>query len=116
MIRTRALTSQVQELFGSIQKFCFINGIHLAIVSLFECTGEEVISIPPQRHCFSLLENDYKAAKIFNLFAFKVKKLSLSRKLVAVSPDDLVEKCVHIPIKYSPNDIILTLPNTIEHH
>ena len=81
MIRIRALTSQVQELFGSIQKFCFINGISLAIVSLFECTGEEVISIPPQRHCFSLLENDYKAAKIFNLFAFKVKKLSLSRKL-----------------------------------
>ena len=77
MIRTHALTSQVQELFGSIQKFCFINGVPLAIVSLFERTDEEVISMPPQQHCLSLLENDYKAAKIFNLFAFVVANLAM---------------------------------------
>ena len=116
MICKHSLTSQVQELFGSIQKFLLVNGDPIAIVSIFERTGEEVISIPAPQHCLSLLENDYKAAKMFNLFAFKVKKLSLSQKLVAVSPHDLTEKCVHIPIKYSPNDIIITLPNTIEHH
>ncbi len=53
---------------------------------------------------------------LFLTILIKVKKLSLSNKLIAISPTDLVEKCVHIPVKYSPHDIIVTLPNKVEHH
>ncbi len=80
-----------------------------------EYTDEEVLAMPQSQHRHSLSEDDYKAAKLFNLFGFKVKKLSLSNKLIAISLTDLVEKCVHIPVKYSPHDIIVTLPNKVEH-
>ncbi len=105
-----------EEWFGSIQKFCLVNGNPIVLVSIFDNTDEEVLAMPQSQHRHSLSEDDYKAAKLFNLFGFKVKKLSLSNKLIAISPTDLVEKCVHIPVKYSPHDIIVTLPNKVEHH
>ena len=67
------------------------------------------------QHHHILLENDHKAARIFNLFEVKVKK-RLPRKLVAVTTNNIVEKAVHVPIKYSQCDIIVSIPNNIEHH
>ncbi|SMN12478.1 hypothetical protein SPBRAN_1133 [uncultured Candidatus Thioglobus sp.] len=62
----------------------------------------------------SLLNNDdYKASTTLKLFAFKVKKLSLSTRVIAVSPENILQKCIRIPVKYS---FIVTLPNIIEHH
>ena len=106
----------VEEFFGSIQKFCFINGTPIALVALFEKINEDIVSVPDLQHHHTLLENDHKAARIFNLFAVKVKKLSLSRKLVAVTTNNIAEKAVHVPIKYSPYDIIVSIPGNIEHH
>ncbi len=105
-----------EEWFGSIQKFCLVNGNPIVIVSIFDNTDEEVLVMPQSQHRHSLSEDGYKAAKLFNLFGFKVKKPSLFNKLITISPTDLVEKCVHIPVKYSPHDIIVTLPNKVEHH
>ena len=63
----------VEEFFGSIQKFCFINETPITLVALFEKINEDIVSVPDLQHHHSLLENDYKAARIFNLFAVKVK-------------------------------------------
>ncbi len=62
-----------EEWFGSIQKFCLVNGNPIVIVSIFDNTDEEVLAMPQSQHRHSLSEDDYKAAKLFNLFGFKVK-------------------------------------------
>lgn len=100
--------------YGSIRKFCFASATEVAIVSLFELTKENVLKEP--RRSSSLCTSDHKAAKCVNSFVFKVKKLSLSNKIVAISVDNIIQKCVHIPIKHSSTDFIVTMPNTVEHH
>ena len=45
-----------------------------------------------------------------------VKKLSRSKRLIATKVENIVQICVHIPIKYSVTDIIAFVPNEIEHH
>ena len=85
-------------------------------MALFEKINEDIVSVPDLQHHHSLLENDHNTARIFNLFAVKVKKLSLSRKLVSVTTNNIVEKAVHVLIKYSQYDIIVSIPNKIEHH
>lgn len=48
---------------------------------------------------------------------FKVNKLSLSKRLIAVSAEETVlRKCVHIPQKHSSTDFIVLTPNLVEHH
>jgi len=113
-VEVHVSTPTLCELFGSIQKFCLIDRLPVAIVALFENTKENIISIP--HHQLSLLQNDHKAAQIFDLFAYKVKKLSLSKKLIALSAENIIEKCIHIPVKHSPTDIVIVLPNVVEHH
>ena len=56
----------------------------------------------PTIHCLKMTT---KQQESFNLFAVKVKKLSLYRKLVAVTTNSIVQKAVHVPIKYSQYDI-----------
>lgn len=54
----------------SISKFCFKSGVLVAIVSVFQLSGEDTISTPRS------FIPDHKAAKRFNSFAYKVKKIS----------------------------------------
>ena len=44
------------------------------------------------------------------------KKLSRSKRMIATKVDNIMQICVHIPIKYSATDIIAFVPNEIEHH
>ena len=68
-------------------------------------TGEGVLA---KSTCPSSLQSgDFEAARCINLYIHKVKKLSLSKRLIAICPEHLLEKCVHIPVKYSPTDYIV---------
>lgn len=100
--------------FGSILRFCFVDKIPVAIISIFQHTGQDIHKEPCSRS--SLQADDHRAAKFINIFMSKVKKLSLSKRIVVVTPDSILRKCIHIPIKHSSTDYIVTLPNSIEKH
>ena len=100
--------------FGSIRRFCYIGEAQVAIASLFDRTNEDILKEP--RPTSILHTEDHIAARCINSFIFKVKKISLTQKMVAFSVDRLIKKCVHIPIKHSSTDYIVTIPNIIEHH
>lgn len=100
--------------FGSILKFCLVTNTLVILVTIFDSTDES--ALPESMAHSSLHSSDIKAARCISLFVNKVKKLSLSKKLIAICPEDLLEKSVHIPVKYSPTDYIVTMPNTFEHH
>lgn len=98
--------------FGSIRTLCFTGtcGVPVAIVRLFQGTGEDVLGPPPTSYVSKL-----RSRKI-NAFVFKVKKLSVVNQVIAISTSAIVSKCVHIPIKHSPVDFIVIQPNFHEHH
>ena len=100
--------------FGSIAMFCLTDGVLAMFISVFEATRDCFLS---EGSFGSLLQpDDHVAAKCANLFFFNVKKLSITNRLVAISPEHILGKCVHIPIKHYPTDCIVTSPNYIEHH
>ena len=100
-----------QMTFGSVQLICCFANMHVAIICLFEHTYEGVLSdLPAANHPELAIDN------LINLFVYKVKKLSLSNKTIAIAIEHITEKCIHIPVKYSPTDFIVKLPNTFEHH
>ena len=45
-----------------------------------------------------------------------VKKLLRSKRMIATKVENIMQICVHIPIKYSVIDIFAFVPNEIEHH
>ena len=47
---------------------------------------------------------------------YKVQKVSVSKQVVAVSVNNLIQICVHVPIKHSSTDTIIIMPNIYEHH
>lgn len=100
--------------FGSIGAFCFTGGVPAVLVSVFESTENCVIGESRSRSV--LQPDDCRAAKCVELFIFKVKKISISNRLVAIPPENIIRKCVHIPLKHSPTDFIVTLPNYFENH
>ena len=98
--------------FGSVETLRGVGGRHIAFVHLFEKNYEGTLSsLTPPRE-LSLRTNQSQ----INSVIYKVKKLSLSSQTIAVSVDKLLQKCVHVPIKYSRTDFIVTMPNTLEHH
>ena len=101
--------------FGSIVRLCLVDRIPVAIVSIFESTDEDFFK-DLDNPSSNLTDGDKHAAQITNKFTFVVKKLSLSNCLMAVSPDLIVKKCIHIPNKHSPTDYIVTFPNLFEKH
>ena len=82
--------------------FCLVDEVPTAIVSLFDSSDASDDSIT--------------AAACIQLFIFKVKKLSLSQRCIAIPLQNIVRKCVHIPMKHSASDYIVTIPNSVEHH
>lgn len=100
--------------FGSIHRFCFVNGVPVAIISLFDLTNQDIHKESPPGS--TLLTNDNRAARCINKFMYEVKKLSLAKTLVVISPDSLLTKCIHIPVKHSPTDYIVVIPNMFEKH
>ena len=44
-------------------------------------------------------------------FMHKVKKVSVTKKTIAVPVDNIKRVCVHIALKYSPIDLVIMQPN-----
>lgn len=95
--------------FGSVETLCGVGGRHIAVVELFEKTNKGPLESLPPPH------EEPNTPRI-NSFVYEVKKLSLSSRTVVVDVHKLLQKCVHIPIKHSPTDFIVTIPNTFELH
>lgn len=108
MIKVQRGTSEV-ICFGSISKFCFLSEAPIVIVSVFDCTGESILVA--SMHHSSLLPQDISAARCINLYIHKVKKLCFSQGAIAIHPKDIIGKCVHVPVKHSPTDFIVTEHN-----
>ena len=61
------------------------------------------------------LQQDYIPDVLKKYFSC-VNKLSVASSLCCIPASQLQKKCVCIPIKHSPVDYIITIPNFIEHH
>ena len=98
-------------LLGSIRRFCITVEGPVAIIDTFENMTESILSDVT----FSKPIYSRNALQITKYFV-KVKKLSVSNTVLAVSVNSLKRKCIHTPIKKSQTDIIVFIPNTYEHH
>lgn len=112
---------------GSICIYKDATGLHFGTIRLFCFTGSDISAVVDRfensKRCFfdgqrlrSLRESTAIEAKLVNEFIFTVKKLSLSKKTVAIPISSILAKCIHIPLKGSPFDHVISLPNMLEHH
>lgn len=100
-------------LFGSITQFCFSKGETIAIIRVFEHIRQSLldsVSMP------ATPELDHSMCFEIDNFIFCVTKLSLTNLTLAVPVVSLCAKCVHIPIKGSPFDYVVAIPNMFEYH
>ena len=94
---------------GSIRKFCMLQEGPVAIVDIFERLPDGILK-------------DIQASKpdlvntAVDRFFVKVKKVSVTNIISAVATKSLIRKCIHIPHKHSPTDVIVYLPNVYEKH
>ena len=94
---------------GSIRKFCMLKEGPVAIIDIFEKLSDGILK-------------DIQASKpdlvnaAVDRFFVKVKKVSVTNIISAVATNSLIRKCVHIPNKHSPTDVIVYLPNVYEKH
>ena len=107
-----AINSEV--FYGRIRKFFLVSGISVVILTLFEHSTQCIFTESMQYS--SLLPQDITAARNVKTYIIKVKKLTISSKIIAISANNILEKCVLIPIPNSPHDLIVTQPNVFEHH
>ena len=102
--------SNGQASFGSIRCFCFCNGLSIAIIAIFGSSSDIFESVRDSPI------SELNLSKEINSYLFKVQKISVTQRTVAVPTSSIISKCVHIPIKGKSYDYITTLPNTYEHH
>ena len=102
-----------QLLFGSIMQFCFSKGETVAVIRVFEHVQQSLLdSVDSPR----IPELNYSVCEDIDNYIFCVKKLSLTNLILAVPALSLCAKCVHIPLKGSPYDYIVVIPNMFEYH
>ena len=99
--------------FGSILQFCFVKRQLVAIVRVFQATEDGILN---SIHTPTLPDNVLTLCSTVDNFIFCVKKLSLTNQTIAIPATSISLKCVHIPVKGSPLDFIITMPNMFEHH
>ena len=98
-------------LLGSIRCFCITMEGPVAIIGTFERMTESILS----DITFSKPIYSRNALQLSHYFV-KVKKLSVSNTVLAVSVNCIKRKCIHISIAKSQTDIIVFIPNNYEHH
>ena len=100
-------------MLGSIRKFYVLkNADHIAIIDVYERVSQGILdNVSPTIH-------DLKSFRYMQLNSYfvVVKKISLTNNVVAVPVISILRKCVHVPIKYSPTDVIIFQPNIYKHH
>ena len=104
------IESNGQASFGSIRCFCFCDGLSIAIIAVFGSSSDIFESVRDSTI------SELNRSKDINSYLFKVQKISVTQRTVAVPTNSIICKCVHIPIKGKSYDYIVTLPNTYEHH
>ena len=100
-------------MFGSIRKFYVLkNADHIAIIDVYEWVSQGILdNVSPTMHDLKSFRNMQ-----LNSYFVVIKKISLTNNVVAVPVISILRKCVHVPIKYSPTDVIIFQPNIYEHH
>ena len=83
----------------------------VAIIDTFERITESILSDVT----FSKPIYSRNALQLSHYFV-KVKKLSVSNTVLAVSVNCIKRKCIYISITKSQTDIIVFIPNMYEHH
>ena len=99
--------------FGSIIQFCLAKRQMVAIVRVFTLLEQNVFH---SVRASTLPEEALTLSKRITKFIFCVKKLSLSNRTIAIPATAICLKCIHIPMKGSPIDFVIALPNMYEHH
>lgn len=95
--------------FGSILQFCFAKRQLVAIIRVFKPTAQSILNSVRSP---TLPGNVLTLCRTIDNFIFCVEKLSLTNQMVAIPATSISLKCVHIPIKGSPQDynIIMICP------
>ena len=99
---------KMQICFISVRQLCRIGTQWYAIGDIFEKTNESIIQLDEGMNTLRL-QRIGKWIKI-------VKKMSRSKRMIATKVENVMQVCVHTPIKYSATDVIVLVPNEIEHH
>ena len=99
--------------FGSILQFCFAKRQLVAVIRVFKATEQSILN---SVHTPTLPNDKLPLCSTIDNFIFCIKKLSLTNQMIAIPVTSISLKCVHIPVKGSPQDFIITMPNMFEHH
>ena len=97
--------------FFSVRRFCLINESVIGIgnvtdENIFDAIGKPCLNNPTLKNRSSLI----------NKFIYKVRKISVSKTVIAFPATNIIKQCVHIPIKHSEIDFVVLQPNPFEHH
>ena len=106
-VRYTENAASFELLFISVRRICMINNVWYAIGDVFDKTNEKILDCDDGVLC---------AHQHIEKYMHKVKKVSLTKKTIAVSINNIISVCVHIALKYSPTDYIFLQPNEYEHH
>ena len=99
--------------FGSILQFCFAKRQLVAVIRVFTATEQSILN---SVRTPTLPDEVVTLCSTTDNFIFCANKLSLTNQIVAIPASSITLKCVHIPMKGSPQDLIITIPNMFEHH
>ena len=96
--------------FGSIYQFCFAKGEIVAIINVFRLSEQNLLdSVRPT----TLNHSTLALSNSINKFGFFVEKLSLTNQTVAIPASSINFKCIHIPVKGSPFDLLFLFPTCL---
>lgn len=101
-------------LFVSVRRLCFINGSTIGIGNVFQSMQHDILNAigkPSVKN--HTLQN---RSSLINRYIYKVRKLSLSKTVVAFPVSSIIQQCVHVPLKHSETDFVILQPNPFEHH
>lgn len=101
--------------FGSIVQFCFSAKDLVVLVEVFDQVGKGILD---NIHSPTNPRLSHSTCNGITDYIFCVKKLSCSKhtRVHAISVSSIFAKCVHIPVKDTAFDYIITMPNMFEHH
>ena len=99
--------------FGSILQFCFAKHQLVAVIRVFKATEQSILN---SVRTPTLPDKVVTLCSTTDDFIFCANKLSLTNRIVAIPASSITLRCVHIPTKGSPQDLIITIPNMFEYH
>ena len=99
--------------FGYILFFS-LGGSPIALVEKFSIMDKGILDNLDPPELQQLLHQDIRT--VLGNIIYQVKKLSVSKQLIALPNTSIVNKCVLIPVKGVEWNYVILQPNSIEHH